>query len=103
MGYAVAQLVWHCVTSHKVAGLISDGVFEVFFIDLILPAAYDPGFDSPSNRNEYQGPFLGSKGGRCVGLTTLPPSCAGCLEILGAPNLWRPVALSSLQWDNFSF
>ena len=24
------------------------------------------------------------KGGRCVGLTTLPPSCAGCLEI------WEP-------------
>jgi len=25
--------------------------------------------------------FLGGKGGRCVGLATLPPSCAGCLEI----------------------
>ena len=24
----------------------------------------------------------GSKSGRCVGLTTLPPSCAECLEIL---------------------
>ena len=24
------------------------------------------------------------KGGRCVGLTTLPPSCADCLEI------WQP-------------
>jgi len=24
----------------------------------------------------------GSKGDRCVGLTTLPPSCADCLEIL---------------------
>jgi len=23
----------------------------------------------------------GGKGGRCVGLTTLPPSCAECLEI----------------------
>jgi hypothetical protein len=23
----------------------------------------------------------GGKGGRCVGLTTLPPSCADCLEI----------------------
>jgi hypothetical protein len=28
---------------------------------------------------EYQEYFLGSKGGRCVGLTTLPPSCADCL------------------------
>jgi hypothetical protein len=25
--------------------------------------------------------FLGGKGGRCVGLTTLPHSCADCLEI----------------------
>ena len=28
--------------------------------------------------------FWGGKGGRCVGLTTLPPSCADCLEI------WEP-------------
>jgi hypothetical protein len=26
--------------------------------------------------------FPGGKDGRCVGLTTLPPSCADCLEIL---------------------
>ena len=37
--------------------------------------------DSASNRNEYQEYFLGDKGGRCVGLTTLPPSCADCPEI----------------------
>ena len=34
-----------------------------------------------SDRNEYQEYFLGGKGGRCIGLTTLPPSCADCLEI----------------------
>ena len=45
---------------------------------------YGPGVDSASNRNEYQEYFLGGKGGRCVGLTTLPPSCADCLEI------WEP-------------
>jgi hypothetical protein len=39
---------------------------------------YGPGFDSASIRNEY----LGGKGGRCVGPTTLRPSCADCLEIL---------------------
>jgi len=33
------------------------------------------------NRYEYQEYFLGVKGGRCVRLTTLPPSCADCLEI----------------------
>ena len=30
--------------------------------------------------NEYQEHFLGGKGGRCVGLTTLSPSCFDCLE-----------------------
>ena len=39
------------------------------------------GFTQPLNRNEYQDYFLGGKGGRCVGLTTLPPSCADCHEI----------------------
>jgi len=43
-----------------------------------------PGVESSSNTNEYQGYILGCKGGRCVGLTTFPPSCADCLEILGA-------------------
>jgi len=38
-----------------------------------------PGVDSASNRNEYQEYFLAGKGGPCVGLTTLPPSCADCL------------------------
>jgi hypothetical protein len=35
----------------------------------------------------------GGKGGRCVGLTTLPPSCVDCLEICGLNLLepYRPV------------
>jgi hypothetical protein len=40
---------------------------------------WSTGVDSASNKNEYQEYFLGGKGGRCVGLTTLPPSCADCL------------------------
>jgi len=43
-----------------------------FFID-IIPG---PGVDSDSNRNEIQEYFLGVKSGRCVRLTTLPPSWA---------------------------
>jgi hypothetical protein len=43
-----------------------------FFIDIMFSA---------SNRNEYQKYLLWDKGGWCVGLTTLPPSCADCLEI----------------------
>ena len=41
---------------------------------------YGPGAGSASNRNEYQEYFLGSKGGRCLGL----PSCAEC------PEIWDP-------------
>jgi hypothetical protein len=37
-----------------------------------------------SHRNEYQEYYLLGKGGRFIGLKTLPPSCADCLEI------WEP-------------
>ena len=48
-----------------------------FFIDIkSFRSHYGPGVDSASNRNEYQEHFLGSKGGRCARLTTLPLSCA---------------------------
>jgi len=36
------------------------------------------------NRNQYQGYLLGDKGGRCLGLRTLPPPCTDRLEI------WEP-------------
>jgi hypothetical protein len=39
-----------------------------------------PGVDSAS-KNEYQD-IPGVKDGRCVMVTTLPPSCVECLEIL---------------------
>jgi len=41
---------------------------------------YGLGIDSASNRNENQEYFLGCYGGRCVRLTTLPPSCGACHE-----------------------
>jgi hypothetical protein len=44
---------------------------------------YGPGFDSSSN--EYQKYLLLGKGGRCVWLTSLPPSCADYQEILNSP------------------
>jgi hypothetical protein len=48
------------------------------------------GVDSDSIRNEYQEYLLGNKGGRCVRLTTLPPSSTHCLETLGASTSWKP-------------
>jgi hypothetical protein len=43
---------------------------------------YDPRVDSAFNRNEYYGYLLGGKGGWCIGLTTLPPSCADHLGMI---------------------
>jgi hypothetical protein len=49
-----------------------------FFIDIILLAA----LCQLSLQQEWvPGIFRGVKGGRCVELTILPPSCASCLEI----------------------
>jgi hypothetical protein len=39
------------------------------------------GVESASNKNEYEEYFLVGKGGRFVGLTTLPLSCDMFLEI----------------------
>jgi hypothetical protein len=35
------------------------------------------------------------KGSRCVEMTTLSPSCANCLEILGTSTSWSPKGLST--------
>jgi hypothetical protein len=54
-------------------------------------------------KNEYQQYLLGDKSGRCLGLTTLPPSCADCLE------MWEPQppgtlwACPGLYRDCFTF
>jgi hypothetical protein len=63
----------HCAASRKVAGLIG-----VNAISWHIPW--------PRSRLSLQQKwipeiFTGGKGGRCVGVTTLPPSCAECHEI----------------------
>jgi hypothetical protein len=69
----------------------------------ILPAALRPwGLTQPLTEMRTRNISLGVKGGRCVGLTTLLPSCADCLEI------WKPQpdgtrrACPELQWDCFA-
>jgi len=58
---AVAQWLRCCTTNRKVAGSIPAGVIG-FFIDIkSFRSHYGPGVDSASNRDEYQGYFLGVK------------------------------------------
>jgi hypothetical protein len=52
---------------------------------------YGSGDDSASNRKEYEEYFLGCKGDRCVGLTTLPPSYVEYYEI------WEPQPPGTLR------
>jgi hypothetical protein len=63
----------HCATSWKVAVAILDGVIRVFhWLNLFALWSWVRLRDVPWG-----------KGSRCVGLRTLPHSCAVCLEILG--------------------
>jgi hypothetical protein len=63
-----------------------------FFINIILQPHCVQGVDSPCNRNEYQEYFQWGKGGGCIGLTTLSPSFANCLE-MGSSTSWSPLGL----------
>jgi len=61
VGTAVAHWLRCCAKNRKVAGSIPAGVIG-FFIDIkSFRSHYGSGVDSASNRNEYQGYFLGVK------------------------------------------
>jgi hypothetical protein len=83
MGHAVAQLVE--ALRYKPEGRGFDFSLTSF------RSHSGPGVDSACNRNEHHEYFVGGKGGRGVGLTTLPRSCAYCLEI------WEPQAPGTLR------
>jgi len=73
------------------------------FVDLILPSALVPWGDSASNRNWYQGYFLGGKDGRDVGLTTLSLLHADCLKIWEQQPPGVPWACPVPYGDYFTF
>jgi hypothetical protein len=83
-GYVVAQLVELLRYKPEGRGIDSQWCYWNFLLAYFFWLPYDPAIDSASKRNEYKECFLGGEGGQCVGLTNLPPSCAGCLEI------WEP-------------
>ena len=88
----------HCATSRKVASSIPVVVSLEFFIDIILGT----GVESASNRNKYQEYFLGCKGGQCVGLTALLPSCADFHKMWEPQPPTAPRACPGLYRDCFT-
>jgi len=82
MGTAVAQW-WRCsATNRKVAGSIPAGVIGIFHWHEFLPTL---GSNQPLTEMSARRIFWG-KGGRCIRVTNLPPSCAVVMKS-GNPNL----------------
>jgi len=61
------------------------------------------GLTQPLTEMSTRNISLGSKGGRCIGLTTLPPSCAKCLKIWEPQTPGTLRACPGLSWDCFTF
>jgi len=67
---------WTAIAQWKVAGSIPAGVIGIFHWHKILPIALWPRGRISLQQKWVPGAFPGGKGGRCVRLTSLPPSCA---------------------------
>ena len=81
MGLAVAQWLRNCATSWKVAGSIPDGVIGILLWHNPSSRTMALELTQPLTEISTRNISWVGKGGRYVGLTNLPPSCAECLEI----------------------
>jgi hypothetical protein len=92
-GHAVVQWLRHCATNWKVAGPIPDGVTG--FSHLHNPSSRTMALESTQPLTEMNTRNISwGKGSLCVGLTTLPTSCADCLKI------WDPQPPGTLKACN---
>jgi len=94
-GYMVVQLVE--ALRYKPEGrdfAFHGGGILVWLIPLGRNVALGPTQPSTDLSTSIISWGCGDKSGRCVGLKFLPPSCADCLEILGASPSWSPNGLS---------
>ena len=74
----------HYSPSQKVAGSIPDCIIVISHLHNPYSRIMALGSTQPLTQKSTRVTSLGGKGGRRVWLTTVPPSCADCLEILGA-------------------
>ena len=81
----------HCTISWKIVGSIPDGAIEIFDWHNPFGCTVTLGLIQPLIEMSSQEYCLWGKGSWCVGLTTLPPSCAECLEI------WEPQPPGTLR------
>jgi len=75
----------------QVVGSIRNGVIEIFHWHNLSGYTMALGSTQPLTEMSNRNISWGGKGGQCIGLTTLPSSCADCLET------WEPQPSGSLR------
>ena len=89
---AVAQWLRRCAKKRKFAGSFPAGVIRIFRWHKILPIALWSWGRRSLQQKWVRGVCPKGKGGRCVRLTTLPPSCAVVMKS-GNLNFLEPSGL----------